>query len=218
MIKLDLRKVALGYFMFLTAFLAYVLFWPKPLKAADPFAMAGGIGLGVFLALRIFIDSRSTEAFIFSRPVSRGRFFRQRWLLGLFLQVAALAFIALLLSIGARCWIHSGGPYHPMVKWYELNILWPIAISAPLVYSMTVFFMLRNRLLRKQTQNSARGKIVLLAPVGILAVCISFSLFVSHVPFVWIASGHAMLFYGILLVALTTWASRDCFTKMEVRS
>jgi hypothetical protein len=24
--------------------------------------------------------------------------------------------------------------------------------------------------------------------------------------------------YGILLIALTTWASRDCFMKMEIRS
>jgi len=221
MIKLDLRKVGLGYFMFLAAFLAYVLFFPKPLMVTDPFAMAGGIGLGVFLAWRIFNDSCSTEAFIFSRPVSRSRFFRQRWLLGLFLQIVMFALIAIVLSTGFRCWIHSGGPYYPMVKWYELNILQPVAILALPTYSIMVFFLLRFRLHRKQTKYTFKRRLALAVPAVILVVLfIPHFLLAGFMPIGWIVIKRDwfILFYGILLIVLTTWASRDCFVKMEVRS
>jgi hypothetical protein len=221
MITLDLRKVAAGYFISLAAFSSYVLFQPKPLKAVDPFALAGGIGLGIFLAWRIFYDPPSIEAFLFSRPVSRRRFFRQRWLLGLFLQIAVLVFIAVLLSLGARCRIHFNGPYHPMVKWYELNILKPIAIASLPAYSVMSFFLLRARMRRRQTESTVKRKIIRAVPAVILVgLCILFLLIICRMPIGLIggAIGWFMIFYGILLIALTTWASKDYFMKMEVRS
>ena len=221
MIKLDLRKVAVGYFISLAAFSVYVLFQPKPLKAIDPFALAGGIGLGIFLAWRIFYDTPSVEAFLFSRPVSRRRFFRQRWLLGLFLQIAVLAFIAALLSVGARCWIHFNGPYHPMVKWYELNILKPIAIASLPAYSVMSFFLLRARMLRRQREGTVTRKIIRTVQAVILVgLLVLFLVMFGRMPVGLIsrAIGWIMIVYGISLIALTTWASRDYFLKMEVRS
>jgi hypothetical protein len=221
MIKLDLRKVATGYFMFLVVFSAYVLFQPNPLKTADPFALVGGIGLGVFLAWRIFYDTPSTEAFLFSRPVSRRRFFRQRWLMGLFLQIATLIFIATLLSLGARCWIHFNGPYHPMVKWYELNVLKPIAVTSLPAYSVMSFFLLRYRMLRRKTESTLKRKILQTVPtVFLVGIFILFLLIVCRMPLDSMSGAidGFMVLYGILLIALTTWASQDYFTKMEVRS
>jgi hypothetical protein len=221
MIKLDLRKVAVGYFVSLAAFSSYVLFQPKPLKAADPFAVAGGIGLGIFLAWRIFCDPPSIEAFLFSRPVSRCRFFRQRWLLGLFLQVATLAVIAILLSVGARCWIHFNGPYHPMVKWYELNILKPIAIASLPAYSTMSFFLLRARMPRRQAESTVKRKVIRsVSAVILVGLFVLFVLMAGRMPIGLIggAIGWFMIVYGILLIALTTWASKDYFVKMEVRS
>ena len=221
MIKLDLRKVAVGYFISLAAFSVYVLFQPKPLKAIDPFALAGGIGLGIFLAWRIFYDTPSIEAFLFSRPVSRRRFFRQRWLLGLFLQIAVLAFMAALLSVGARCWIHFNGPYHPMVKWYELNILKPIAIASLPAYSVMSFFLLRARVLRRQIESTLKRKIIRsVAAVFLAGLFILFLLVICRMPIGLIhgAIGWCGILYAIILVALTTWASKDYFMKMEVRS
>jgi hypothetical protein len=221
MIKLDLRKVAVGYFVSLAAFSAYVLFQPKPLKTVDPFALAGGVGLGIFLAWRLFHDPPSIEAFLFSRPVSRRRFFRQRWLLGLFLQIAALAFIAALLSVGVRCWIRVNGPYHPIVKWYELNILKPIAIASLPAYSVMSFFLLRARMLRRQTENTVKRKIIRTVQAVILTgLLILFLLMFGRMPIGLISRAISWLvfFYGILLIALTTWASEDYFMKMEVRS
>lgn len=221
MIKFDLRKVAVGYFVSLAVFSVYVLFQPKPLKAADPFALVGGIGLGIFLAWRIFHDSPSTEAFLFSRPVSRRRFFRQRWLLGLFLQIAVLVFIAALLSMGARCWIHFNGPYHPMVRWYELNILKPIAMASLPAYSVMSFFLLRTRMLRRDAESTLRKKLIRSVPAVLLVgLFVLFLLIVCRMPVGLIggAIGGFLIFYGILLIALTTWASQDYFMKMEVRS
>ena len=220
-IKLDFRKVTVGYIVSLAMFSVYVLFQPKPLKALDPFALAGGIGLGIFLAWRIFHDPPSIEAFIFSRPVSRCRFFRQRWLLGLFLQVAVLAFIAALLSMGVRCWIHFNGPYHPMVKWYELNILKPIAIASLPAYSVMSFFLLHARILCRKAESTAKRKIIRSVPAVILVgLCVLFLLTFCRMPIGFISGvvGWLVIFYGILLIALTTWASRDCFMKMEIRS
>ena len=221
MIKIDLRKVAVGYFVSLAAFSVYVLFQPKPLKATDPFALAGGIGLGIFLAWRIFHDSPSIEAFLFSRPFSRRRFFRQRWLLGLFLQIAVLVFIAALLSMGARCWIHFNGPYHPMVRWYELNILKPIAIASLPAYSVMSFFLLRARMRRRQTESTLRQKLIRsVSAVLLVGLFVLFLLIVCRMPpgLIGGAIGGFLIFYGILSIALTTWASQDYFIKMEVRS
>ncbi len=221
MIKLDLRKIAVGYFVSLAAFSAYVLFQPNPLKTADPFALVGGFGLGIFLAWRIFYDAPSTEAFIFSRPVLRHRFFRQRWLLGLFIQITTLAFIAILLSIGIRSWILFNGPYHPMVKWYELNILKPIAVSSLPAYSVMSFFLLRARMLRRKTESTLGRKIIrVVSAVILMGLFVLLILIVCRMPFGLVsgAIGRFVILYGILLIALTTWASRDYFIKMEVRS
>ena len=221
MIKLDLRKVAAGYFVSLAAFSTYVLFQPNPLKTVDPFVLFGGFGLGIFLAWRIFHDSPSTEAFLFSRPLSRRRFFRQRWLLGLLLQIGLLVFVAALLSMGARCWIHLNGPYHPMVKWYELNILRPIAMASMPAYSVMSFFLLRSRMLRRKVESTVKRKIIRSVPAVLLpGLFVLFLLIVCRMPFGSIsgAIGGFMILYGFLLIALTTWASQDYFTKMEVHS
>jgi hypothetical protein len=223
LIKLDLRKVLTGYITFVLVLSVYLLFRQRPLDSTDTIVIAAGLLQGLYLAWRIFKDPRSTQSFIFSRPFSRNRLFWNRWGLGLTLQMVTLLIVLILIASGARNFIHKSNlPYYPMVQWYELSVLWPLAIVSLTAFQIQMFLMLRARTL--QTASLPKWK-----KVATYAILCFFALAflggfrlvasaISHGATAPAHLGNAALFYMLTLTVLTTLTSLHCYRHIEIEA
>jgi len=223
LIKLDLRKVLTGYITFVLVISAYLLFWQRPLGSTDTIVIAAGLLQGLYLAWRIFKDPGSTQSFIFSRPFSRNRLFWNRWGLGITLQMVTLLIVLILVASGARNFIHKSNlPYYPMVQWYELSVLWPLAIVSLTAFQIQMFLMLRARTL----QTASRPKWRKVATYAI--VCFIALVFLGgfHVVGSVVSNGataparlgNAALFYVLTLTVLTTLTCVQCYRHIEIEA
>jgi len=223
LIKLDLRKVLTGYITFVLVLLAYLLFRQKPLESTDTIVIAAGLLHGLYLAWRIFKDPGSTQSFIFSRPFSRNRLFWNRWGLGITLQMVTLLIVLILVASGARSFIHKSNlPYYPMVQWYELSVLWPLAIVSLTAFQIQMFLMLRARTLQTASLPKWR-KVATYAIVCFIALVFlgGFHVVVSAVsngPTAPARLGNAVLFYMLTLTLLTTLTSLHCYRHIEIEA
>jgi len=223
LIKLDLRKVLTGYITFVLVISAYILFRQRPLESTDTIVIAAGLLQGLYLAWRIFKDPGSTQSFIFSRPFSRNRLFWNRWGLGITLQMVTLLIVLILIASGARDFIHKSNlPYYPMVQWYELSVLWPLAIVSLAAFQIQMFLMLRARTLQTAALPKWR-KVPTYAIICFFAFAFSggFHLVVRAVSDGFVAPiylGKAALFYMFTLTVLTTLTSVRCYRHIEIEA
>ncbi len=223
LIKLDLRKVLTGYITFVLVLSAYLLFWQKPLGSTDTIIIPAGVLQGLYLAWRIFKDHGSTQSFIFSRPFSRNRLFWNRWGLGITLQMVTLLIVLILLASGARSFIHKSNlPYYPMVQWYELSVLWPLAVVSLTAFQIQMFLMLRARTLQTASLPKWR-KVVTYAIVCFIALAFlgGFRVVAStalHGAIDPAHIGNAVLFYVLTLTVLTTLTSLHCYRHIEIEA
>ncbi len=223
LIKLDLHKVAWGYAIIVCGLVAYVLARPTPFSSGD--SIAAGVGLfgGWFVAWRIFGDFDGTQVFVFSRSFGRSRLFWQRWLLGMALQGLALLLVLGTIAIGARSRLHQfNTPWYPMVKWYDLNVMWPIAVFWLTAFSVQMFMMLRRGILK--SLDRSRRQII----AGRVAAVIVAVLFVLGV--LWgdrlgplgalsIATiRYCFLGYTAIVSLFAAIAARHCIIHMEIES
>ncbi len=225
LIKLDLHKVAWGYAIIVCGLVAYVLGRPTPLGSGDIIAAGGGLLGGWFVAWRIFGDRDSTQAFVFSRSFGRKRLFWHRWALGMALQGVGLLLVFCAIAFEARSWLHHfNSPWYPMVKWYDLNVLWPIALSGLIAFNVQMFMMLRG-LIGKSLVRSRRKVIAERVVIVILAV-LFMAMGGTLVCFVATeegASGVAWIRYYVLgyaaIVSLfAAMGARNCIICMEIES
>ncbi len=223
LIKLDLRKVLTGYITFVLVISAYLLFRQKPLESTDTIVIAAGLLQGLYLAWRIFKDAGSTQSFIFSRPFSRNRLFWNRWGLGITLQMVTLLIVLILIASGARNFIHKSNlPYYPMVQWYELSVLWPLAIVSLTAFQIQMFLMLRAGTLQTASLPKWR-KVATYAIICFFALAFlgGFHVVVSAVSNGAAAPtylGNAVLFYMLTLTLLTTLTSVHCYRHIEIEA
>ena len=223
LIKLDLRKVLTGYITFVLVISAYLLFRQKPLESTDTIVIAAGLLQGLYLAWRIFKDPGSTQSFIFSRPFSRNRLFWNRWGLGITLQMVTLLIVLILVASGARSFIHKSNlPYYPMVQWYELSVLWPLAIFSLTAFQIQMFLMLRARTLQtaslpkwRKVATYAIVCFIALVFLGGFRVVASAALHGATAP---AHLGNASLFYVLTLTVLTTLTSLHCYRHIEIEA
>jgi len=223
LIKLDLHKVAWGYAIIVCGLVAYVLARPTPFSSGDSIATGLGLLGGWFVAWRIFGDRDSTRAFVFSRSFGRKRLFWHRWALGMALQLLTLLLVFCTIAIGARSWLHHfNSPWYPMVKWYDLNVLWPIAVFGLIAFNIQMFMMLRGFILT--SSHRSRRRVI----AGRVAAVISAVLFVLGALYgtrlsAPDASGIAtiryyLLGYAALVSLFAAAAARHCIIYMEIES
>ncbi len=224
LIKLDLHKVAWGYAIIVCGLVAYVLARPTPLGSGDIIAAGLGLLQGWFVAWRIFGDRDSTRAFVFSRSFGRKRLFWHRWVLGMALQLLTLLLVCCTIAFGARSYLHHfNSPWYPMVKWYDLNVLWPIALFGLIAFNVQMFMMLRGLIL-KSLPRSRRH--VIAARVGIVIVVILFMVMSSLMGFVAKADGtsgvatfrYYLLVYAAIVSLFAAISARHCIIHMEIES
>ena len=212
MLKIDVRKVCPYYAPILLLTVGYVLFQKTPLSSDDWRVNLIACLQGVVIAWCLFNDSGGTGAFIFSRPLSRKRLFLTRWLIGLSFQLltimAVFATIATELRSGIQLLMQS--PYQPMVKWYELSVLGPIALFSILGYQVVMFLKLRARIV--SLRPSMWRDILGTALAIVLCVPILIRLFTSSEPI------HYRLTYVVLVTIAGTLASLHCYQHLEIET
>ncbi|MHC4153881.1 MAG: hypothetical protein ACYST6_02985 [Planctomycetota bacterium] len=220
--KLDLRKVLVGYVPFVAVLLAYLLLRPRPLESMDVIAMAAGLMQGCYLGWRIFSDPAATQSFVFSRPFSRRRIFWQRWSLGIVLQMVTLLLVFALVATGVRGYVHQDSPYYPMVQWYEVSVLWPIGLVSLIAYEIQMFLMLRGWILLGASA-SRRRTMAGWASAGFIGLTLLLGVFfprgVGASGFLMPASLQMGIgIYTIILAGLATAASAKCYRHMEIEA
>lgn len=220
LIKIEFEKMRLYFVvMFITA--CYVLFNPYPLRSVDVIACMLGLLHGASIGFLVFKDFGGMEAFMFSRSFTRNKLFWHRWSLGIALQFMTMAIVTVIIASGIRSLILFESAYQPMIKFYELNVLWPIAFGMFAGFAVSVFFTLRNRILNAEKPRTIGKKILRTMPsatiplvLGIIAG--SSSLFsLAHSP------SHVLLYgwlYVLAINAVSVFAGRQCFLKMEINS
>jgi hypothetical protein len=230
--QLSARRTLTWYLPVFLLLVGYTLFVTHPLGIDPPAAVFGGL-LGWLLAFRLFVDPPGVSPLIFSRPFSRTRLFLYRWAIGILLQVFALAVVAAILASGLRqatqlCMFRS--TWFPMVRWFELSMLWPTGLASIVVYQASCFFLLRRRLSGNPRVSKPKrlANAAFLAAAMLLAAIVALVYVGSHFmqssppitweflpsPTTWMCS--FWVFYGVLLLVATTLAALYCSRHFEV--
>lgn len=222
-LQIELRKVLPWYAPLLLVTLGYVLFNPTPLVKENFMAAFLSFIQGYLVVWVIFRDKLSVESFLFSRGITRGKLFWHRWGLAVGLNLLTILIAATVISAGLRCLIFHNGPWHPMVKWYELNILWPLGLGSTLGVSLLLFLQMRTRFQYTNRKVSAKQKTLsyLTSTAGKLAVVIVMMPAFLHqgdLPSVPVTFLLLAYLYAAGLFLLATGTARSCFLKMEIHA
>ena len=222
MLKVELRKVWVYYVPFLVVIVFRALFQGKPLTKNEPVLAIMAICQGLFLALLLFRDPGVTRPFLFSRPLSRQRLFFIRWTLGLTLQVLTLIVLFAVIAFGARSWLHvkAYSPYHPMVQWFELQVLWPVGLCSLLAYEIGMFLKLRAEILATRS-NRWQDTLVQWLASALTVLLLFLPVFSSAIAPISEVLSNRMVIFGLLayvatITILATAASVHCYSHLEV--
>jgi hypothetical protein len=230
--QLSARRTLTWYLPVFLLLVGYTLFVTHPL-GIDPPAAVLGVLMGWVLAFRLFTDPPGVSPFIFSRPFSRTRLFLCRWAIGLLLQAFALAVVATIMASGLRQAVQFylfRSSWYPMVRWFELSMLWPTGLASLLIYQATCFFLLRRRLAGNPRVSKPKrlANAAFLAAATLLAAIVALVYVGSHFmhsspPITWefLPSASTWMcsfwvFYGVLLLVATTLAALYCSRHFEV--
>jgi len=119
-----------------------------------------------------------------------------------------------------------------MVRWFELSVLWPVALASLLTYQATCFVLLRRRLRgdRRVSREKQIHRVVSLSftMIVIMQFIFIFAMFSRGdfppgafwelLPPVTTLWGVLLFSYSVLLVATTTLASLYCCRHFEVNA
>lgn len=226
--KIQLHRTIPWWLLGVTVLSSYVLLTPGPLGGRSPVPALLGVAFGALLGVRLFTEETGTAPFLFSRPVSRSREFWYRWGLGIGLQVGALAILAALMLAGIRQWvqIHTvDSSWYPMVRTYEVSVLWPIGLASLFTYHMSAFLTMRHRLQHERSDNRWKQVGRALVTFGLVFVVFMISgFFLSASGTTQPADGGlratqwAVVGYLALLIIATTFAAWHCMTRLEVEA
>jgi hypothetical protein len=214
--KVELRKVGAYYIVCLVLITACVLFYSPSLASNNLFAAVFAIAQGGVLAWGIFSDTEGTGTFIFSKPISRYKLFIIRWAVGIALQVLTLVVAVVVIASGLRSGIQivMGSLYHPMIRWYELEILFPLGVFSLLSYESLMFLRLRGRVL---AENRARMWIAIFFLWLVIPLSLLLLLLIHPQP-IFSRASLGLFGYLAVLTVLATAASAQCYRTLEVEA
>ena len=238
LLKMDARKVLPYYAPVLLLTVGYVLFQETPLASADWKLNVIACLQGMVIAWVLFNDAAGIGAFVFSRPLSRGRLFLTRWAFGISFQLLTIAVVFLTVAIGLRSGTQQmvmNSPYQPMVKWYELSVLGSIALYSILSYEIVMFLKLRHRVVsvRAPTWRDFIWIVLFCVLIGMFLTglfsnigplgyqMMSWALMSKLVlaRFFTISGPiHNQLIYVVLVTIVGTLASLHCYQNLEIES
>lgn len=225
LLKVELRKVWAYYAPSLVVMVGYILLRNRPLASIDSVVALIAISQGWILAWRIFNDPGATRSFIFSRPLSRRSIFFTRWVLGLSFQALTIVVLFAVIALGLRSWIQIkiGSPYHPIVQWFELEILWTAGVFSLLAYEIQMFLKLRAEVLkfRPDTWLDTFAKWFPIALTVLFLLLPLFALTMEPTASEITTNRTAtlgILAFVFIITILTTSASVHCYRHLEVEA
>ena len=135
------------------------------------------------------------------------------------LSTLLLAGVLPALALGVRCFIHDESPYYPMVRWYDLNVLWPIVIAAVAGFHISMFLTLRWQIVNTGVNSKHRNLLIMIL-MGLGALGLAASIFmmgathqipssITNPPL--ILCGYVAILAFVLLIA-----SFHCHRHMEI--
>ncbi len=155
----------------------FVLFLSGPLQGgqANTFQLLGMLS-GMLLAGRLMSDTGKTQAYVFSRGITRRRVMLLRIVLGLAVIVALGALVWLTIVLGFRERFHSlmrmrDVIFYPMSSQFETSIIKPLVLSSISSFGVMTFYMIWRGLCSPSWNGTAGGiaRLALMeAPIGAL--------------------------------------------------
>jgi hypothetical protein len=174
------------------ALLSFLTLLPEgPLTGGDThwqFAWPGGLA-GILIAWRLFADTGHTQAYVFSRGLSRSQLFWNRWLLGMTLLALQAGTVWLVLVSGIRSgWRQlldgADAPVYPLVAPYETVVIPSLGIASMLAFAVATLLMALRGLQNPSRVASSGGALVWFLfdlPLVLLVTLYGQSVFVSPV-------------------------------------
>ena len=231
---LAFRESAFFVIPVIVILLGYCLFQQTPLRHFDSAVLVFGLALGFGLGKFVFSDKPGVRSFLFSRAYSPKRFFLVRWLFGLgviaLTALAIVAMIALGLRQGLQTTLFHNG-WFPMIRWFELNVLWTLITVSLIAYHTTLFWVVRNGFLVKRKHSKPRlwlrrGTTFLVAMCllfagGLLALGIGADLFLRANFVTYMISpflAGVLVPTAILQTCLAPWFGVFCYRRQEIES
>ena len=225
-----------GFFVIpvIVILLGYGLFQQTPLRHFDSVVLLLSLALGFGLGKFVFSDKPGVRSFLFSRAYSPKRFFLVRWSFGLIVIAATALVIAAIIASGLRQGVQTTlfrNGWYPMIRRFELNVLWTFVIASLFAYHTTLFWVVRNGFLVKRKYSKPqlwlrRGTTFLVAMSllfagGLLVTGIGADLYLrgNYVTFV------TLRFLAVVLIptvaaqtCIAPWFGVFCYRRQEIES
>jgi len=217
MVKVESRKVWRHYLQVLLAIMLFCCFYTHPLTRHNLWLFVMAAVQGGLLAGLIFHDKGGSQPFMFTRPFSRRRLFLIRWFVGFGFQLLTLLGVFLILTSGLRCWIQlkMGSPYYPMVKWYELEVLWGMALCSLFFYQFFMFFYVRMILVSGYKEQTFYNRTLILV---LICFCMSVFFMIPQFALTYWLGNVWLLSYMTSVIVMCLWASAHMFRHLEIES
>ncbi|MEZ6125866.1 MAG: hypothetical protein R3C49_22290 [Planctomycetaceae bacterium] len=148
---------------------------------ADSFALLM-TAIGIAVSLRVFHDPPGVSVWLQARGMTRRTICQTRFLTGLLVLAALLAWLGILMSTGIRQAVQLSfdSPWFPMVRWHELKVIPQLALCAALPFSAVTLLLTASR-----TDDS-------LYPGGWTTISAIAGLLVSFLAIEWIVHSSSM--------------------------
>lgn len=159
-----------------------VLLLPGPLQGGQVnWFQPIGMLAGMLLAIRLLSDTGKTQAYVYSRGITRRRVFLQRIVLGLGLLILLGGLAGLILVLGFRERVHSllrmrDVIFYPMAAQFEISIVKPLILSSLGTFGIMVFYMTWRGLCNPSWNATSSGMARLAfeeAPLGFLVLWVA---------------------------------------------
>lgn len=175
----DLRRSLLMLALITALVTGLVVLLPGPLQGGDPnWFQLVGILTGILLAGRLLSDTGGSQAYVYSRGLTRRRVFVLRVVLGLALLLAVGVVMWLLITLGLRerwhtQWVSQDYIYYPMSTRYETSIIRPFWVYGGMSFGLMSFYMTWRGLCQASWNGTSAGiyrLMVMEVPVGVVTL------------------------------------------------
>jgi hypothetical protein len=221
--KVEFRKVWPFYSALLFLTVLYIIFAPTPLGKENFILSVFAALQGVILAVSVCQDPANTQAFLFSRSVSRKKIFIYRWCFSLLCQIITIAVLLFVMASGLRQYVQLSifeSPWFPYVRWFETSSIISFSGLSFFIFQVTMFFILEKKIKIRPPSNNKKNAInnyLEIVCIVVMVIMMQSTLFrISMFKYDVMVLHRNIYFYTIFFACISTCISFHYFTRMEV--